>query len=63
MTVLEDLARKIWLGSWRGRGRKLFGKRLEKVVMKFTVGKGVEGISKIVLEEVGEGVMYWLGKW
>lgn len=29
----------------------------------FAVGKSVEGVSKIVLEELGECVVYWLGVW
>ena len=27
------------------------------------LGKGVKGVSDTVMEEVGEYVMYWIGKW
>ena len=27
------------------------------------VGKGVEGICNRVMEDVGECVLYWLGRW
>ena len=31
--------------------------------MALLLGKGVEGVSDTVMEEVGECVMYWVGKW
>ena len=27
------------------------------------LGKGLEGVSGTVMEEVGECTMYWIGKW
>ena len=31
--------------------------------MALLLGKDVEGLSDIGMEEVGECIMYWIGKW
>ena len=31
--------------------------------LAFLLGKGVKGVSDIVVEEIGKCIMYWLGKW
>ena len=31
--------------------------------MALLLGKGVEGICNRVMEDVGECVLYWLGRW
>ena len=34
-----------------------------KVKLALLFGKGVERVSNIVMEEAGECIMYWIGKW
>ena len=38
-------------------------KSMQRVKMALLLGKGVEGVSDTVMEEVREYVMYWTGKW
>ena len=48
-----------------GAGERLdeFGKVVNEGKVALLLGNVVEGVSKRVLEEVGEHAVYWLGKW
>ena len=40
-----------------------FWREDEKGKMSLILGNGVEGIGNIVMEDVGEYILYWLGRW
>ena len=49
----------MWAREWLDE----FWREDEKGKMSLLLGNGVEGIGNIVMEDVGEYVLYWLGRW
>ena len=44
-------------------GLEKYGRVCKESMMALLFGKGVEGVSDIVMEEVGGCVMYWIEEW
>ena len=49
----------VWAREWLDE----FWREDEKGKMALLLGKGVEGICNREMEDVGECVLYWLGRW
>lgn len=57
--LVDEVQRIVGAGEWIDE----FGKVGKEGKVALLLGKGVEGVSNRVLEEVGECVMQWLKKW
>ena len=56
---LNDVCRIVGSGEWLDE----FWRVDEEGKVALLLGKGVEGICNRVIEDVGECVLYWLGRW
>ena len=59
LVLLDDMV-ELWGGrEWLDE----FWRVDQEEKVAFLLGKGVEGICNRVMEDVGECVLYWLGRW
>ena len=56
---MNKVSRIIVAGEWPEE----YGRVCKEAKVALLLGKGVEGVSDTVMEEVDEFVMYWTGKW
>ena len=54
---MDEVCRIVGTEEWLAERMCMEGK------IALLLGNGVEGVSDIVMEEVNECVMYWIGKW
>ena len=57
--LADEVGRIVGTGEWPEE----YGRVCKEVKVALLLGKGVEGVSDTVMEEVGECIMYWIGKW
>ena len=56
---MDEVSRIVGAREWLEE----YGRVCKEGKVALLLGKGVEGISDIVMEEVGECIMHWTGKW
>ena len=57
--LLDDMCRIVGAGEWLDE----FWRVDEEGKVSLLLRKGVEGIYSRVMDDVGEFVVYWLGRW
>ena len=59
LVLLDDVCRIVGAREWLDE----FWRVDEEGKLAMLLGKGVEGICNRVMEDVGECILYWLGRW
>ena len=57
--LVDEVSRIVGAGEWLEE----YGGVYKEGKVALLLGKGVEGVNKTVMEEVGRCIMYWIGKW
>ena len=56
--LADEVSRIVWAGEWLEEW-----KIVQEGKVALLLGKGVEGVCDIVMEEMGVCIVYWIGKW
>ena len=57
--LADEVSRIVGAGEWLEEYERV----CKEGKVTLLLGKSVEGVSDTVMEEVGECIMYWIGKW